>query len=114
MLFRKSRGTEASPTVVLTNDFIGSANAQAWDGSSYVTTGFFGFKVDGAVTTGSVPTALTIYTGSSVGAGRAERMVISSSGIVTIKNLVATYTNGSAYVCVNNSGQIYASETACP
>ena len=38
----------------------------------------------------------------------------SASGNVKIGNLAGSYTGGSAYVCVYNSGQIYASETACP
>jgi len=33
---------------------------------------------------------------------------------ITIYNLTATYTNNSAFVCVNNTGVIYASEVACP
>ena len=40
--------------------------------------------------------------------------VVFPNGNVTIGSLAGSYTNGSAYVCVNNSGQIYASETACP
>jgi len=33
---------------------------------------------------------------------------------IFMSHLVATYTNGSAYVCVYDSGQIYASDAACP
>lgn len=33
---------------------------------------------------------------------------------ITIRDLQGTYSGGSAYVCVYDSGKIYASETACP
>ena len=41
-------------------------------------------------------------------------LALSSSGNATFKKLSGTYTGGSAYVCVNNAGTIYASESACP
>lgn len=36
------------------------------------------------------------------------------TGSMTVSDLAGTYTGGSAYVCVNDAGSIYASETACP
>lgn len=39
---------------------------------------------------------------------------LQQSGEVAINNLKGTYSGGSAYVCVYDNGEIYASETACP
>jgi hypothetical protein len=36
------------------------------------------------------------------------------NGNVEVNSLASTYTGGSAYVCVYDSGVIYASEIACP
>ncbi len=36
------------------------------------------------------------------------------NGVVVIGTMTATYTNGSAYVCVRDSGEIFFSESACP
>lgn len=52
---------------------------------------------------------IDISSGSEV-----RRMVINSTGNVLMNSLAGTYTNGAAFVCVNNSGQLYASEVACP
>ena len=43
-----------------------------------------------------------------------ETLRLKSSGTVNMNTLSGTYTGGSAFVCVNNAGDIYASETACP
>lgn len=115
--FMKSRGTETAPTSVQTGDYIGFVVNMPHDGASYLRAGGFGFRVDGPVSAGSVPVALDFITGTGGGGGTTygpERMTISSSGTVKVHSLAGTYTGGSAYVCVNNSGVIYASEAACP
>ena len=109
--FMKSRGTEATPAQVNIGDYIGFFDTQVYSGSSYVNTAGFGFVVDNTVTATDVPTAATFFTGSRIGAGgRAERMRITSTGEVNIKNLAGT---GNAYACINASGTIFRSATPC-
>ncbi len=38
----------------------------------------------------------------------------SDNGEILLENLASTYSGGSAYVCVYDSGVVYASESACP
>ena len=70
IVLRKSRGTEASPIAVqydATNggDFIATLHAQAWDGTAYQNGASFAYRIDGPVTSGNTPTALSIYTGTN-------------------------------------------------
>ena len=34
--------------------------------------------------------------------------------MIRLKNLSGSYAGGSAFVCVDNDGDLYASEIACP
>jgi len=43
-----------------------------------------------------------------------QSLYIDNSNQLTIENLKGSYTGGSAYVCVFDSGILYTSETACP
>jgi len=45
--FFKSHGTAAASSSVANNDYIGAVNAFAYDGSTYIQSGFFGFQADG-------------------------------------------------------------------
>lgn len=71
-------------------------------------------KADGPWSDSSIPAYFSFETASSGSISRSERLRIGSDGVITVNNLAGTYSGGSAYVCVNNSGQIYASESACP
>lgn len=84
---RKSRGTQASPSAVATSDVITNFLPEAYDGSAFQQTGSSAFIVDGTVTSGSVPTAYQINTGST-GRGT-QRLGISSVGVVTWPNITS-------------------------
>jgi len=45
---------------------------------------------------------------------RAERMRINADGTVIMNSLAGSYTGGSRYVCVYNSGLLFTSESPCP
>ena len=77
----KSRGTIASPTSVMNGDNLGSLFSAGYDGSSYVLGSRIRFAVDGAVTTGNIPTSIQFLTGIN---GSVERMRITSAGNVGI------------------------------
>ena len=79
---QKSRGSMALPAAVLNGDNISNFASEAYDGTSYVSGGRIRFAVDGAVTTGSIPTAMQFLTGTS--AGGIEQMRITSTGNVGI------------------------------
>jgi len=113
VVVRKGRGTEAIPATVLAGDYLGALNTQGYDGSGYQTPVSMAAQVEGPVGAGFLPTSLVFNIGSST-VNKPERMRITSAGKVIVKDLAGTYAGGSAYVCVNNSGQLFKSETACP
>ncbi len=88
VVLRKSRGTESSPSLLLTNDYIGAFIAEYWNGTSYDRSAQWGFRTDGPVIAGSAPTAIMFYTGASTRTGdpliMAERFRITSWGDVGI------------------------------
>jgi hypothetical protein len=115
MLFRFQKGTKAAPAAVAVGDRLGFLVFGGYSGSAVVHTAAINSLVDsGTVSTTSLPTYIQFQTTPDGSTTRAERMRISASGVVSINGLAGTYSGGSAYVCVNNSGQIYASEAACP
>jgi hypothetical protein len=71
-------------------------------------------RAESAWTASSIPTYFAIETAPSGSTTRSERLRITSSGNVVVNGLSGSYVNGSAYVCVNNSGQLYTSESGCP
>jgi len=116
--FWKGRGTEASPTSVQQGDYTGAFQFRNYDGTSWVGNGFFGAYVSGPVSTNNVPTDIFFCNSNSqisncFGENKVN-LIIKSTGAVNMPKLANTYTGGSAYVCVNNAGDIYASETQCP
>jgi uncharacterized membrane-anchored protein YitT (DUF2179 family) len=73
--------------------------------------------IKGAATeawTSTFGTKLVFEVTANGATSRAEALSIDQNKAVTLNGLSGTYTGGSAYVCVYNSGILYASETACP
>jgi hypothetical protein len=75
--FRKSRAGAAT----LNGDNIGNVYAEGFDGASFISGARMRFSIDGAVSAGSVPTAIEFHTGTG-GGGGVERMRITSAGNV--------------------------------
>lgn len=46
--------------------------------------------------------------------GNTYDVVVAPNGEFNIQNLASTYTGGSAFLCIANSGRVFASEVACP
>lgn len=61
----KARSTRSSPSVVSSGDFSLVFLSKFYDGSSYIASAGFGFKVNGSVSTGNVPVDLILSAGSS-------------------------------------------------
>jgi len=94
IVLRKSRGSEAIPLAVqydVTNggDFIATLHAQAWDGAAYQNGASFAYKIDGPVSTGTTPTALQIFTGSSQGT-KVVNFHVGSNGRIGIGTVTPT------------------------
>ena len=78
----RSRGTLDIPTAVINGDNTFSLVGAGHDGTTNLTTAGISFFVDAAVSTNTVPQAISFATGP--GSSRIERMRISSSGNVGI------------------------------
>jgi hypothetical protein len=76
--FFKSHGTAAVPSAVANDDYIGAVNAFAYDGSTYIQSGFFGFQADG--TDGDSKFGLRTRVDGTL----TDRITIDSSGGVNI------------------------------
>jgi hypothetical protein len=106
VIFARAKGSYSSPTTVGSSDGLGNLYYGGHDGTSYVNGAGIEGVVDGAVSTGNVPTALSFVTGNGF---NTERLRITSSGNVGIGASPATklhvygvnstarfYTNGDA------------------
>ena len=85
LLFVKTRGTTATATTaVQLNDSLGTIGFIGADGTTNVSLGAITGFVDGAVSAGTVPTAMTFTTGTTSGIAR---MIINSSGQIGMGTL---------------------------
>ena len=96
---RKSAGTLASPTALSNGDNIFSFLSGGYSGTSFVNTGSINMIVDGVVSSGTVPQAITFETGTS---SRAERLRIGSNGNV----LINTTTDAGFKLDVNGTARL--------
>jgi hypothetical protein len=92
--FRKSRGTEAVPVSVNSGDYIGAFGFKNYDGTTYIQNASFGARVNGTVTTGSVPTEIFFCNNAAnltdcYGSG-SVRMLIGATGNIGIGTLTPT------------------------
>jgi len=82
LLFAKTRGSTATDLAAAANgDTIGSISFGGSDGAAIQARGAFTGLIDGAVSAGTVPTAFSITTGTTVGT---ERIRITSAGLMGI------------------------------
>jgi hypothetical protein len=102
-------------TSVLDNNFYLSS------GATYDSTlgGWIQKSADGkSVFAGSGAAGYVVYLQSGASqngvVGATPRFKIDYSGNVTVNGLAGSYSGGSAYVCVNNSGVLFTSESGCP
>lgn len=84
-LFYKARGTLASPTALQSGDMVGAVVGAGFDGASNMTGAGVFFVADGAVSTGVVPQAISLRTGSSSGT-RTEALNLASTGYAKFRN----------------------------
>lgn len=81
LIGRKSRGTLASPTAMVSGDTLFSFLGSGHDGTTFHNPTSIDFVINGTVSNGVLPTDIAFLTGS---AGRSEKMRITSNGNVGI------------------------------
>ena len=78
----RARGTIAAPTALIDGDVVSGISALGHDGTAYINSGGFRFKVAGTVSTGVVPMKLVLETGEAASAF--ERLVVMPDGKIGI------------------------------
>jgi hypothetical protein len=102
--FFKSHGTAASPTAIANGDYIGAVNAFAYNGSSYLQSGFFGFQADG------IDGDTTFGLRTRVDGTLADRIAINAVGDVNIaENLTVTGDITGSDITIDDWGSVSAS-----
>jgi hypothetical protein len=89
LVFRKYRGTFASPTVVLNGDILGKVSARGFDGTNGILTSEISFVADGAISTTIVPSAITFKITNSSGL-LVQTTKIGSNGVLTHNGSITT------------------------
>lgn len=79
----RARGTPSARTAVASGDTLGTLMARGHDGSTVQNSAWLSFDVDGAVSSGNVPTGITFFT-TPVGSSTAARLHIDADGNVGI------------------------------
>lgn len=85
-MFRRSRGTAATPLALTTDDVLGSINFRGYGATGYAagSTGLINARAEGTFTDTSMPTALTFDTTATDSVLAGERMRITGMGFVGI------------------------------
>lgn len=91
MMFVRSRGTEASPTALAANDYVYAQHGKVYDGTNWLTPGTINMLVDGTVSYGIVPMAISMLTGFDSGTTKIERLRITSQGATGFGITTPTY-----------------------
>ena len=111
--FKKSRGTFTAPTAMVNGDYFGVFQSWGHDGTAYERTAQFGFRTNGTVSTGSIPTDIVFWAGDNA-VNLTETLRLKSTGTINMLQLSGSYSGGSAYLCIDNNGDVFTSETGCP
>jgi hypothetical protein len=80
---RKSRGTNASPTTIVSGDMLTRWVASGYDGTNYLEMGAIDMASEGTIGTNRIPTRLSLYTATNANPSvLTERMRIDSAGLI--------------------------------
>lgn len=88
--FRKSRGTSASPTAVISQDEMGGVEFYGYDGSTFIQAAKIYTNVDGPVSASSVPGRISFYVNNGTGSVTNEIVRMTSLGLVGIGKISPT------------------------
>jgi len=99
----RSRGTLTVPTATSNGDRLFSVVGGGYDGTNLQYPASIDFVQDAAASAGNVPASINFLTGNNA-SGRASRLTINSSGVVTAKNqLVALGSSGAPSGTIPNA-----------
>jgi len=116
-VFRRSRGTFNSPTVVQTNDDIVDMFFQAYDGTAYRTMAKIGAVVAGSVSNNLVPGSLTFSVHDTTTPGTAglnEILELTTDGFLKTNKITSKTTNSNLELTANGTGKITLSNLSWP
>jgi hypothetical protein len=91
---RKSRGTNAAPSVVVTGDMLGRVVASGYDGANYLEMAGIDINCEGTIAANRIPTRITFLTATDANPSvLTQRMIIDSSGKIGLGGAIdASYT----------------------
>lgn len=112
-VFAKSRGTDASPTIVSNNDTLGECRFAAHDGASYNNAGAsISASIDGTPASGIVPGRISLSTTDGTGAANTQWRVTSDGMICYAQPAPATVNTSSTLTIANLKTGIISSTPA--
>lgn len=83
--FLKSRGTNASPTIIVTGDALAASQGWGYDGSNYISAGGWNVVTEGTIAATRVPSRMSFYTSTNATPSVVtERMRIGTAGNIGI------------------------------
>lgn len=100
---RGARGTALAPTAIQNGDMIGTYTAHGYGTTSFqaASTGMLAFVADGAAfTDSSQPTAISFQVTPSASVTKAEKMRLSSAGVLTVTGGVASTSTSTGTIVV--------------
>lgn len=106
LTLKRTRGTEAAPTTVVSGDYLGRLDFQGHDGTSFVDAALIYAAVDGTPGTNDMPGRLVFATTATGASTPTERVRINSSGNVGIGTTSPTallHVNGNTLITTNSS-----------
>ena len=89
LISRKARGTLAAKTALIDADVVSTMAMNGFDGTAYIACGNMRWVVEGAVTTGNIPTRVELSTFTQ-GIGNTEKMRVTPDGKVGIGTTTPT------------------------
>lgn len=94
--FRKSRGTETTPLIIVTGDELGSLQAWGYDGANYLNMSGIDFTSSGTIAATRIPTEMRFYTATdALPSVKTLRLTIANNGISTFATSVFIANPGS-------------------
>ena len=104
-LYKRARGTFASPATVNNTDFIGAFEFSGHNGTNFQPAGLFALQIDGVPSSTSMPGRFSWHTTPSGSNTYTEKMRLTNGGNLLIQN-GGTFTDGGERLQVSGSARI--------
>jgi hypothetical protein len=103
-VFYRSRGTGASPATVLNGDDLADISFLGWDGTNIVPGAAISVTVEGAPTTGNIPSKISFAVNN--GSTTSVRAELGNTGIWKVNSITAITTNSDIAISGNGTGNV--------